>query len=179
MSNNGPGHSHCKGISLIELAQRFPGEQTSAKWFESVFWADGRTCPRCEGDNTYATKGNTDKMPYRCRDCKRYFSVRTGTVLESSNLSLRKWVWAVFLEITSLRGVSSMKLRRGLENRQGTAWHLCHRIREGLRPEIMGMFEGLIEVDEAYLSGSEKNKHKDKKLNVGRGTFGKSAILVA
>ncbi|MXX59727.1 MAG: IS1595 family transposase [Rhodothermaceae bacterium] len=116
-------------------------------------------------------------MPYRCRDCKRFFSVRTGTVLESSNLPLQKWVWAIFLEITSLKGDSSMKLHRDLEIRQATAWHLLRGIREGLLPQIMEFFEGPVEVYEAYLGGLEKNKHEDKKLDAGRGTVGKTAVL--
>ena len=116
-------------------------------------------------------------MPYRCRDCKRFFSVRTGTVLESSNLPLQKWVWAIFLEITSLKGDSSMKLHRDLEIRQATAWHLLHQIREGLLPSIMEFLEGPVKVDEAHLGGLEKNKHEDKKLNAGRGTVGSTAVL--
>lgn len=176
MSNNGPGRSYRKGISLLELTQKFPDEDSAMKWFESVFWADGRKCPRCKGSNTYETK-NTNKMPYRCRDCRRYFSVKTGSILASSKLPLQTWVWAIFLEMTSLKGISSMKIHRDLGIPQKTAWHLLHRIREGLLPQIMQVFEGPIEVDEAYLGGLEKNKHEDKKLNAGRGTVGKTAVL--
>ncbi|MDE2646450.1 MAG: IS1595 family transposase [Bacteroidota bacterium] len=174
MGRKGPGPSHREGISLLELANKFPDEDSAIKWFESVLWADGRKCPRCNGSNTYATK-NANGMPYRCRDCKRYFSVKTGTVLASSKLSLQKWVWAIFLETISLKGVSSMKLHRYLNIGQDSAWHMLHRIREGLHPEILEVFEEPVEVEESNIGGLEKNKHEDKKLYAGRGTVGNSS----
>ena len=118
-------------------------------------------------------------MPFRCRDCKKYFSVKTGTAMESSNLPLRKWVWAIYLENTSLKGVSSVKLHRDIGATQSCTWHMLHRIREGLMPEMVQAFEGLVEIDESFLGGLEKNKHEDKKLKSGRGAVGKSAVLGA
>ncbi len=70
-------------------------------------------------------------MPYRCRDCKKYFSVKTGTVMAQSPILLRKWVYAIYLELTSLKGTSSLKLHRDLGVRQSTAWFMLQRIREG------------------------------------------------
>ena len=176
MAQKGPGRFYRKGISQFELTHQFPDDKSTTEWFESVFWATGRTCPRCDGCNTHAMKSNGNKMPSRCRDCKRYFSANTGMVLESSNLPLKKWVWALFLEIASLKGVLSMKLHRDLEIRQGTAWHMLHRIREGLLPQIVEFIEGPVEVDEAYLGGLEKNKHEDKKLNADGETVSKTAV---
>ncbi len=171
------GRFYREGISLIELAQRFPDEKSATEWFESVFWPRGRKSPRCGGCSTYETKGNSNKMPYRCRDCKRYFSVKTGTVLESTKLPLQKWVWAIFLECISLKGVSSMKLHRDLDIGQDSAWHLLHRIRESLLPEIFEAFEGPVEADETYIGGKKSNKHEDKKLKAGRGSVGKTPVL--
>ncbi len=105
-----PGRYSREGITLIQLAQKFPSEEAAQKWFELVMWPDGPTCPRCDGQNVY--EGTHKTMPYRCRPCKRFFSVRIGTLLAASNVPLLKWVYAVYIEMTSLKGVSSMKLHR-------------------------------------------------------------------
>jgi len=101
-SKKGPGKAFREGISLFDLVKRFPNEQSAIDWFESIRWKDGRTCPKCGSCDTYETK-NANGMRYRCRDCRRYFSVKTGTVLQSSKLPLQKWVFAIFLELTSLK----------------------------------------------------------------------------
>ena len=176
MTNNGSGRSHHKVISLPELAKRFPDEASAVMWIESVFWADGRKCPRCIGCNTYETK-NANGIPYRCRDCRRHFSVKTGNALAPSKLPVQIWVWAVFLKVSSLTGVSCTKLHRDLGIPRKTAWRLVHRIREGLFAGIEPLIEGSFEVDEVHFGGLEKNTHEDKKLRAGLGTLGKSAEL--
>ena len=89
-------------------------------------------------------------MPYRCGECKRTFSVRTGTAFESSRLPLKKWVWAIYLEIISLRGATSMKLHRNTGMTQTTAWFMLHRIRVAFAPLMAAAFEGPVETDETY-----------------------------
>ena len=90
---------------------------------------------------------------YRCKDCRKHFSVKIGTVMEASNLSYQKWALAIYLIATSLKGVSSMKLHRDLKIRQPSAWHLAQRIREGFGGDVQEM-AGPVEVDETYIGGN-------------------------
>ena len=117
-------------------------------------------------------------MTHRCKanGCRKRFSVRTGTVMEASNLGYQDWAIAIYLLTTNLKGVSSMKLHRDLGRTQKTAWHLAHRLREAWSHEGFA-FAGPVEVDETYIGGKEKNKHGTKKLNAGRGAVGKVAVI--
>ncbi len=171
-----PGKSHRKGISLIELAEMFPDEATAVKWFENIYWPEERCCGHCGSTKTVEAKHKT--MPYWCNDCRQYFSVRTGTTLQSSRLPLRKWAFAVYLYVTHLKGVSSMKLHRDLKVTQKTAWFMLHRLRDTWNELGLDAFVGPVEVDETYIGGQRKNMSKSKRGQLaGRGPVGKSAVV--
>lgn len=106
------------------------------------------------------------------------FSVKTGTVMEGSNLKYRHWAVAIYLFSTNIKGISSMRLHRELGISQKAAWFMLQRLRKAYDLEI-GPFAGPIEVDETYMGGKEKNKHASKKLNAGRGAVGKTAVVGA
>ena len=174
MAHNAPGKHYRDGLTTREIMLMFPDTAAAEKWFESIFWDEGRFCPRCGSLDTIERKSRKP-MPYRCRDCRKYFSVRTGTVMAHSKIKLEDWAYAVYLQAVSLKGVSSMRLHRELGIGQQAAWFMAHRIREAY--EQQGAFLGPVEVDEAYFGGLEKNKHAYKKLNAGRGTVGKTAVV--
>ncbi|MDE2914259.1 MAG: IS1595 family transposase [Paracoccaceae bacterium] len=156
----------------------FPDEQSAVKWFEDVRWPNGRHCGHCGSCETKEVP-NAKPMPYWCKDCRSYFSVRTGTNIEKSRLPLWKWVFAIYLFVTSLKGVSSMKLHRDLKVTQKTAWFMLHRLRESWENSGLEKFVGLFEVDETYVGGKRKNMSNAKRRPtqyMGRGSIGKTAV---
>lgn len=171
-----PGKSHRKGISVLEMSEMFATEELAQQWFEQWLWPNGRCCMHCGSENTYRAKHPT--MPYRCRDCKRYFSVKTGTALERSKVPLRKWGWAIYLEMTNLKGVSSVKLHRDLDVTQTTAWFMLHRIREAFATTGPTVMFGPVEVDETYVGGKDRNRQNKKKLGM-RWREGVTAVVAA
>ena len=180
MAQKAPGKHFRKGMSLIEIMDLFPDDHAAERWFTEIRWPDSPSCHYCGSSNVQSgTKHKS--MPYRCREkqCGKRFSVRTGTVMQASNLPYRTWAVAIYLLLTSLKSVSSMKLHRDLDITQRSAWHLAHRIRKSFETNG-GLFAGPVEVDESYFGGRRANmpKAKRKKLS-GRGTAGKTAVVGA
>ena len=175
----GPGRSYRKGLSVIELLKMFPDDEAAEKWFEECRWPNGeRFCPDC-GSVNYSVSANRKPMPYRCRDCKNYFSVRKGSVMQYSKIGIQKWVIAIFMLTTGIKGISSMRVYRELGLPQKTAWFMMQRIREAFMTGNGKKLPGPIEVDETYIGGREKNKHWKKKANNVPYYAGKAIVIGA
>ena len=155
MTQKAPGKAFREGISLPELFRMFPDDDTAQAWFEEQRWQGETYCPHCGSFNV--NRNNHRSMPWRCaeRECRKRFSVRVGTCLQGSHLGYQTWAIAIYLLVTSLKGVPSMKLHRDLKITQKTAWFLAHRIRQCFEEQGGNGFGGPVEVDESYF-GSRK-----------------------
>ena len=170
----GPGKHYRRGLTLAALFKLFPDDATAETWFADARWDGEPHCPHC-GSERVQSGAKHKTMPYRCRDCRKRFSVRTGTTMEASNLGYQTWAVATYLLTTNLKGVSSMKLHRDLGITQKSAWHLAHRIRQAWNVEAE-RFRGPVEADETYLGGREPNKPVGKRNPRAIGGVGKAIV---
>ncbi|HZP06779.1 MAG TPA: IS1595 family transposase [Terracidiphilus sp.] len=151
----------------------FPDEETARVYLESRLWPKGVTCPTCAGQDRITPR---KAGFHRCNKCQIDFTIRTGTIFERSHIPLHKWLYAMYLLVTARKGISSMQIAKEIGVQQKSAWFMLHRLREACGGELAKL-QGVVEVDEAFFGGKEANKHESKKLNAGRGSVGKVAVV--
>lgn len=173
-SNCGSERAEQRGVSWVDVKRLFPTDEAAEAWFAEQRWGDSPECPHCDSNNVQ-TAAKHPTMPYRCRACRKRFSVRIGTAMENAKLGYRVWAVTIYILTTGIKGVSSMKLHRDLGVTQKTAWHLARRIRQTRRtaPEPV---TGPVEENATCRCGREKNKQATKKLAARRGPAAKTAI---
>jgi transposase-like protein len=149
--------------TFLEAVQFFQNEQFCVDAVAAMRWPDGPTCPECEAASPYYLK--TQKR-WKCRECRIQFSVKRGTIFEDSPVSLTKWLPALWLLCNCKNGVSSYEIARDLGVTQKTAWFMLHRLREAMKSESiikMGGDGSPVELDESWVGGAPKNRHKSKR----------------
>ena len=150
---------------------------------ERLLWPQGAVCPRCGvmGDRITKLQGaSTRPGVYKCKDCRKPFTVTVGTVMERSHIPLCKWVLAAHYMAASKKGMSAHQLHRMLGTNYETAWFLFHRLREAAtdkEPLPLGGENAVVEADETYIGGKEANKHKSERKHAGRGPVGKIPVV--
>lgn len=169
-------------MSSILSAPHFHSEQAAFAHLESIIWPDGPICPRCgTKEKITEVNGKTARTGLkRCADCKRQFTVTVGTVFESSHVKLHKWFQAAHLLASSKKGISAHQLHRTLQVTYKTAWFMFHRLREAMRPTKFSQLGGdnkIVEIDESFVGGLEKNKHRSQRQHKGTGGAGKEAVF--
>jgi transposase-like protein len=165
--------------TLLQAVQRFTDEQTCIDAVAAMRWPDGIVCPYCEANEPYYLK--TQKR-WKCRSCRKQFSVKVGTIFEDSPISLSKWLPALWMLVNDKNGVSSYEIHRALGITQKSAWFVLHRLRLALKNNSLfklgGSDGGPVEVDETFIGGAKKNMHRDKKVRYEAkgGASGKTVV---
>jgi transposase-like protein len=156
--------------NLLDMIRYFSDVDVCIEFIASLRWLDGKAqCPHCEAKNAGFLKS---RRIWKCRQCRKQFSVKTGTIFEESPIALDKWLMAIWLVVNCKNGISSYEIHRDLRVTQKSAWFMLHRIRLALKSGSwakMGSPEGgEVEVDEAFIGGKPRNMHKDRKLRIAR-----------
>ena len=166
------------GMPLAAFFRRYPDDAAAEKQWEAWRWPSGPQCPRCESHNVASVRERRP-MPYRCRDCRRHFSVMSHTVMHASKLGAQTWLLGLFLILSNSKGKSSVQLAADLGISQKSAWHVGHRLRKALADGSLPGFEGPVECDETFIGGKAKNMHaKVRRRRIhGRGAVDKAPVV--
>ena len=155
----------------------FHDEQAAYDFVEARLWPNGPVCPHCGGVDRVGKMGgkSTRIGTYKCYQCRKPFTLKVGTIFESSHVQMHLWLQAIYLMCASKKGISSNQLHRTLGVTLKTAWFMSHRIREAMRSGDLAPFGsggGIVEADETFI-GRDKTKpykggwnHKNKVLSL-------------
>ncbi len=157
-----------KLTNLGDFDAKFPNEQACRDFFEQIRWNGHISCPNCGSQET--SKFKSGKL-YWCKDCKKQFTVRVGTIFEDSALPLRKWFLAIYLLTSRKKGISSVQLSKDIGVTQKTAWFMLHRIRYAVRTRTFEKLSGTVEIDETWIGGKRHG------MGQGHATQGKTILL--
>jgi transposase-like protein len=162
-------------MNIIQIYKQYPTHEDCIKHLETVRWNGEPICPYCKSKKNTPIKNS---FRYKCNTCNTSFSVTVNTIFHKTKLDLQKWFLAISLVLNAKKGYSARGLGRDIEVTKDTAWYLFMRIRKALKENEAVLLEGIIEADETYIGGKNKNRHNDKKTKGGQGRGGEDKTPV-
>jgi transposase-like protein len=161
--------------TLLEATRYFSDPEVCIEFVAKMRWPNGPVCPRCDStEHSYLTT----RRLWKCKGCKKQFSVKFGSIFEDSAIPLDKWLVCIWLIANSKNGISSHELGRSVGITQKSAWHVLHRIRLAMQSESFDKFDGGIEIDESYIGGRARNMHRHIRKQKISGTGGTDKTVV-
>jgi transposase-like protein len=177
-------------ISVLKLADKLRTEADAYKYLEDLRWNGDPVCPHCEayepyfltprnGETRATTRGTeSPRRVWKCRKCRKQFSVLTGTIFHGTKIPVRTWVFVVFEMASSKNGISAREIERKYDLTAKSAWYMTQRIREAMKREPMaGLLTGRVILDETYIGGNPKNRHGYKLGQGGQGRHDKTPVM--
>lgn len=162
--------------TLLGAIRYFVDPERCLSFVAHLRWSDGPVCPRCGGIDPLFLK---TRRLWKCRTCKKQFSVKVGTIFEDSPIGLDKWLPALWMLVNCKNGISSYEIARALGVTQKTAWFMTHRIRLAMQTRTFKKLSGEVEIDETFIGGRARFMHKSKRAKKIKGTggIGKAAVM--
>jgi transposase-like protein len=149
-------------LNLSQLAKHFSDEDAARELLEQLRWNGNPTCPHCGGLEPYKLTpkpgSKTRKGVYKCKACRKQFTVTVGTVFEASHIPLSKWLLALHLLASSKKGISAHQLHRNLGISYKGAWFMAMRLRHAMQNGPLGLLQGTVEIDETYVGGYRRGQ---------------------
>ena len=162
--------------NLIECQKYFSNEETCWNHLEKLRWNGKVICPFCQSDKHYKF---ANSHTYKCKDCKKKFNAKIGTIFENTKIPLSKWFVSIYIATSHKKGISSIQLSKDIGVTQKTGWFILHRIREMLKAKAPYMLNSVAEIDETYVGGLSKNKHRNKRIALQGRSYGEKAMVFA
>ena len=162
-------------MNIIQIYKQFPDHDSCVKHLEKVRWDNIAKCPYCNSINATPVP---KELRYHCNNCNTSFSVTVGTIFHKTKLDLQQWFVAISIILNAKKGISSRQLARDIDVTKDTAWYVHMRIRRAL-VEYGDLLKGIVEADETFIGGKNKNRHSDKKVSEsqGRSTKDKTPVM--